>query len=442
MSAVLTPPEEATRPEDQEATTADRPARASAWVAVAAVLLALVLAPPSGDGFGAGEFGRLVAGELDLQVSGDWRPLDVGAVVPDGATVRTTDGTADLEVRGGSLSLARWTEASFDGTDLDLGRGEVLVEAERSYTVQFGAVAGTGRGSWRVSTAGVTRFAVYDGGVEVRPPGTTEPIGVARYREAPVAEGTPGAVRPLRYLPSDGWDARLLAEAIRIDRLLAATRRGLVTRYGTQPQSRAFYGDFARFRQLLDELPALAVVREGDRFGPPAETLVAMIVADLLVARTGLSPDEAARDIDRLRAAGAEWGIILREHGLVAGDLDAGIERAVRQRGEAVADGTAAPVRQPPPPQRTIEPAPPPPPPTPEDPDPTDPPVTPPPDPPDDGDDGDEPDTFDPVTDPVTETVDDLGSLLEEVVPGASEVTDTVNDVVEEGTDAVDDLLP
>lgn len=442
MSAVLSPPEDDLRDEPgTDRPTADAPAKVSAWVAVAAVILALVLAPPSGDAFGTGEFGRVTAGDVELQRDGGWTALPVGAVVPDGSALRTTTGTAELDIRGGQLSLSRWAALTVDERDVELTRGEVLLEVERTYAVRLGALVGAGRGDWRVSAAGVSRYAVYDGGVGLQEPGIEDPTAIGRYREAPIADGIVGTVRPLRYLPSDRWDARLLAEAIRVDRLLAATRRGLEARYGTALQTAEFYGDFARFSGLLGQLPRLAVRTEDERHGPPAETLVALLVAELLVAETGLGPAEAAADIDRLRAAGAEWGIILREHDLAARDLDATIERAVRRRGEAVAEGTAAPLLTPPPPA-TIEPAPPPPrPPAPGEPEPTPPPpATPPPDepPPDE----EEPGTLDPATDPVTDTVDDVGSLLDEVVPGASEVTDTVNDVVEEVADTVDDLLP
>ncbi|MBW3621221.1 MAG: hypothetical protein KY461_13330 [Actinobacteria bacterium] len=439
MSALLTRPSEDLRgaPEGPGAVgaTAGPPARASAWLALAAVVLAFVLAPPTGDGFAGGDFGRVVSGAVEARRGGSWIVVPVGAVVSRGEALRTTDGVAEIEVRGGRLSLSRWAELEVDD-DVELARGELLLEADRTYTVRFGAVEGEGRGAWRVSASGLARYAVYDGGVALRQPGVAGDVTIEPYREAAITEGVAASPRPLRYLASDAWDARLLAEAIRIDRLLDATRRGLATRYGYAAQPTAFYGDFARFAELLEHLPELAVVSDGDRHGPPAETLVALLVGELLVGRAGLDPAEAAADIDRLRAAGAAWGIIVREHGLGAGDLDATIERAVRQRGEAVAEGTATPPVAPPVPPPTIEPAPPPPDPT----DPTTPPTdptTPPTDPPDD-----EPGTLDPVTEPVTDAVDDLGSLLDDVVPGASDVTDTVNDTVDDAADTVDDLLP
>lgn len=440
MSTLLTPPEQ---DDAVRSTRAEAPARASAWVAVAAVVLAVVLAPPSGDGFASGEFGRVSAGVVELQRGGTWSVLPVGAVVPDGATLRTTEEEAELEVRDGTLSLSRWVEVDVGGDAVDLSRGEVLLEAERTYAVRFGALVGSGRGTWRVSAGGVARFAVYDGGAAVRQPDVEEDLALPSLREAPVFEGAVGAVQPLRYLPSDPWDARLLAEAIRIDRLLAATERGLTARYGTAPQTRDFYGDFTRFEGLLEHVPALAVTSEDGRYGPPAETLVAMMVAELLVAEVPLAPDDAAGRIDTLRSAGAAWGLIVREHGLTAADLDRTVERAVRQRGEAVAEGTAAPVIGPPAPGPTDDPGTTPPPPSPTDPDPDPPPPSPPPDP---DPPEEEPDTLDPVTDPVTDTTDDVGSLLDEVVPGASDTTDAVNDAIEGGADlvedTVDDLLP
>lgn len=445
MSAVLTPAEDE-RLDGQgvggEPHPADggTPARVSAWLALAAVVLAFVLAPPSASEFAAGEFGRVLTGAIEVDRGGSWDRLEPGAAVPDGSTLRTTDTGAEVTIRGGQLSLSRWADLTVADPVIELSRGELLLEVERRYEVRTGAVSGEGRGTWRVATGAAPRFAVYAGGTAVRAQFDGEPVAVPAYREVPITAGAVEPPRPLRYLPSDPWDERLLAEAIRIDRLLEATRRGLAVRYGQEPQVPGFYGDFARFEALLGHLPALAVVSEDGRYGPPAETLVALLVAEA-IAGTGVAPAEAAERIDRLRAAGAEWGLIVREHGLSAADLDATIERAVRQRGEAVAEGTAEPVIGPPPPEPTTEPTPPPSGPG-EDPEgPTDP-TTPPTEPPDDPEDPEEPGTLDPVTGPVTETVDDLGSLLEEVVPGASEVTDSVNDTVEDAADTVDDLLP
>lgn len=441
MSVVLSPPEPDVATDlgtdDDTVAPTTAPARVSAWVAVIALIAAVVLAPPTFDALAGGEFARVVSGVVEVRDGRAWDVVPVGEPVPQGATFRSVDEPAELDVRGGRLSLARWTELSADEQHVDLTRGEVLFEADRSYDVAFGALLASGRGTWRVGTNAPARYAVYDGGLALHQPGVDDATPVGRLREVTVTEGVADDVRPLSYLPTDPWDARLLAEAIRVDRLLAATERGLTVRYGTTLQTAEFYADFARFSGLLDHLPRLAVVAEDDRYGPPAETLVALVVAELLVAEAALEPSEAARRIDELRAAGAEWGLIVVEHHLTADDLDRTIERAVRQRGEAVAEGTAAPVLTPPPPP--VEPSPP----APADPPTTPPPgegdPTPPPSPPDDDPDPpDEPRRLEPVTD----TVDDLGSLLEEVVPGASEVTDTVNDVVEDVEDLLPDVLP
>lgn len=452
MSVVLEPPEVAERERLDAApatppaagpppTGSSTPARIAAWVAVVALLVGVVLAPPTGGALASGDFALVVSGTVERRHGSAWERVPVGSRVPFGTAVRTLDEPAELSVREGRLSLARWTQLVGDDDRIELTRGDLLLETDRARQVTYGALAASGRGTWRASATGTVRFAVYDGGVALRQPGGEEAVPVAGLREVSVTDGVTGGVRPLTYLPSDPWDARLLAEAIRIDRLLAATRRGLAARYGTVPQTEAFYADFARFSGLLDGLPRLTVVQapadaDGDaRYGPPAETLVALVVAEALVAEGALEPAEAARRIDELRAAGAEWGLIAAEHGLTADDLDRTIERAVRQRGEAVAEGTAAPVLSPPAPTVPT---------TPETPSPPGPPptTTPPEEPtrptPPPGDDpeppGDEPRPLDPVTD----VVDDLGELLDDVVPGASEVTDTVNEVVED----VGDLLP
>jgi hypothetical protein len=416
-----------------------RPAQASAWVALAAVIVALLTASSGVPVLGAGEFGRVAAGLVQAERGGDWVTVPVGETVADGTTVRTQDEYAELEIRDGRLSLARSTRATVDGEEVALDRGGVLFEADRTYHVEAGANAARGRGTWRVDASGLVRFAAYEGGAAVTDP-TGREVAVPRLRELPViaAGSDADAVVPLRYLPNDAWDQRLMAEAIRIDAVLANTSTTLARRYGTALQPAAFYDDFARFADLTDHLARLAPRSGPAGFGPPAETLVAMIVGDPLVARARLTPAEAARRIDHLRTEGATWGLIAVEHDLTAADLDRSVDTAARERGERVEEGTAVP------PRVDVAPEPPEPSGPAEDGDDDDDGGT---DPPDDGDGDDPPDPptdpdppdDDPGTlDPVEEQVDDLGSLLDEVVPGASEVTDEVSDTV----DTVDDLLP
>jgi hypothetical protein len=427
---------------DGDASGARTSARAAAWVAVLVVVLAVVVAPGGDQGFAPGQFGRVAAGAVEVHDAGGWRTVAVGGVVGDGDVLRSPDPGAELAVRGGSLALSRFAELAVDGDEVRLARGELLFEADRTYAVHVDAAEGRGRGTWRVAASGLARYAVYAGGLAVTGPAAGDPVEVGLLREVPLEAGGADRVQPLRYLPSDPWDQRLLAEAIHIDEVLAATQRGLGGRYGTALQPASFYRDFLRSRAFLAYLDRLAVEADDARYGPPAPTLVALIVADLLVGRAGLSPQDAADGIDALRRAGAPWGLIVVEHGLAAADLDAELDRAARQRGEAVEAGRAtAPLAPadpgapgvpstPPPADGDPRPGEPSPSPRPSDPD--DPGEEPP--DPDGPDEGDEPGALDPVQ----EEVDDVGSLLEEVVPGGSDVTDEVNDAVE----TVDELLP
>lgn len=428
MSLLDAPP----TPTEEAPPRSERSARASALVAVLAVLAAILTAPSGGGDLAAGEFGRLVAGHLEVARGDGWESIPVGRVVATDETVRTRDERAELAIREGTVSFARSSEAALAGDGLTLERGAVLFESDRTYRVRLGTVSGEGRGTWRVDATGLARFATYRGGVAVSGLGG-DAVAVQRLQEAPVLGGVDGAVQPLRYLAGDPWDERLLADALAVDRALDRTSATLAVRYGTALQDRAFYADFTGFEDLVAHLDELAERGASERFGPPAPTLVALVVADLLVRRAGVAPAEAAAVIDGLREAGATWGLIVVLHDLGPADLDASIERGLRQRGEAVESGAAAPVRRPAPPTAEPDPTPTATPPSDDD-APGGEPSEPEPDP-----DPSEPPPDDPGTlDPVEEEVEDLGALLDPILPGASETAEDLSDTV----DTVDDLLP
>ncbi len=148
---------------------------------------------------GAGEFGRVVAGLVEVQRGQRWEGVPVGGTVATDDRIRTQGEYAELEVRGGAMSLGRATEALLDGDLVGIDRGAVLFESSRDFTVALAGLEGRGRGTWRVDAAGVSRFAVYDGGlgVSVAAGGAATPVGA--YEQLPVLGG--GGDGPAAPLP-------------------------------------------------------------------------------------------------------------------------------------------------------------------------------------------------------------------------------------------------
>lgn len=404
--------------------------RASAWLAVGAAVLALVLAPPrAADVFPPGVLGTVTAGQLEQLVGSTWRVAAAGDLVAAGAEVRVLEGGVAIRTRDGAVSLASGTVGTLEHGAIAIEGGAVLIESEAPTEVTTSAVSARGRGTWRVDVTTSPRVGVYTGGVAVRdaagqevPVGTLEQVAVIDRAVAPESLA-------LRYLVTDPWDARLLARPIAVDRQVGRLENTLERRYGTALQAADFYGDFVAVDDTLAAtLPMLARLQEGDRFGPPPETLVAVVVATLLNQRAGFTTDGAVGRIVELRRAGATWGIVLAAHDLGPDDFREAADDALRRRQQEVAEGTATPViigdvplagdgsdddgaPTPPPPDDT-EPEPP-----------TDPPPSDDPPPPDD------PDPVDGVQDAVDDAVDDVVDLLEPLPP-ASETADDVGDAV------------
>lgn len=414
-------------------------ARAAAWLSLVALFVAAVTIPrSSGDGFGADTFGRLVAGTLEVMDDDTWSRVAPGDEIASVAELRTRTEGAELEVRGGSLTLSRGVGVAVAGDRLDLVEGAVLFESTQPFSVELGVVSGRGRGSWRVDAEGAARYAVYRGGLGVSVASGRE-VAVPSLRQIAVVDGRIGAeVGPLRYLAADPWDQRLLVDAFAVDDLLRDVESNLEGTYGSALQEPEFYRDFAAVdAALAGSLDRLAPSQDAGFFGPPAPTLIGVVVTDLLVRDARLGLETALAKVEELRTAGGTWGLIVRDADLGPADVRVALDRALRKRAVAVAEGTATTPRAPALERRPDTP-------TPTRPDGEGPAPTPPPtqgdpadpgsDPPDGGDP--EPEPSGPL-DPVEETVEDLGSLLDPVVPGASEVAGTASDII----DTVDDLL-
>lgn len=321
------------------------PARGAAWLAIAAVVAALVLAPPGLGGAGFIGVGEVLGGDVAVLRDGVWATVDEGTDIRGEETLRTGTEPARLRVRGGLLSLAPGTRVVLGRDTTVLEQGAVLYEGDAVRTVELGAVLVRGRGVFRAELSPSARVGVYRGGVAISDGESERSMGA--YLQVDLTEGRAGEPVALRYVAEDPWDARLLSAAIAVDRQVDRTAASLRSVYGTQLQPASFYRDFIVVDDVLAEaLPQLSPIARDRAFGPPAETLIAVIVTRLLVERAGLAVGEATADIAVHRRAGATWGLILRRHDLRADDFLAAADTALRSRAIAVEEGEAEPIRQ------------------------------------------------------------------------------------------------
>ena len=304
--------------------------RSSAWMAVAALIVA-ALATPFGGGIGGTDFGQLVHGPLEVRTSEGWAGLADGAAVPTDRLVRAAGEEVRIAVGGTELTLADGAELATDRDVPELLRGSLLVDTDRVWTVRLGAARVEGRGEWRLDTGVASRVATYRGRVELDD-GARE-VSLPRYRQVPVRNGAlEDGRRPLRYLVGDAWDERLLAAAFAVDRLAVRLVDSLARSHGEQPRSPEFYAAFASVDGVVEEtLDALAATEEDGRFGPPAEVLLGVAVADALARGAELELDAATDRLIDLRRAGATWGLVLVEHDLTTADLRAAADRALER---------------------------------------------------------------------------------------------------------------
>ena len=333
-------------PETEAPARASVTSRASAWLAVGAAILAVVLAPPSpGDLLPPGVLGTVVEGQLEQLVDGTWRVASPGDLVAEGAQVRTVEAGSAVRTRSGIIELAPGSEGRLATTAIELEAGSLLLADDGPVEVRAADVEARGRGTWRLDLGGSPRVGVYDGGVSVVDDSGIS-LSLGRFEQVALLEDalTQGS-SAYRYQGSDPWDARMLGGAIAVDQQVARLETTLGARYGTVLQTADFYRDFVAVDEtLVAALPGLARFQEGDRYGPPAATLVAVVVTELLTERTGLSGEAAVGEIQRLRRAGATWGLVLAHHDLGPASFREATDVALRRRQAEEAAGTAAPV--------------------------------------------------------------------------------------------------
>lgn len=342
VTAVTSPPgPSAPTTAPTAAPAAAAPARAAAVLAVVVALVGAVLGPTGRFDALLGNGVTVASGAVEVLEDDAWVPAPVGRALAVGQVVRVPDGVATLDVPGGAVDLVAGTRLTLD-RPLVLDTGSMVVRSDQ-VAAGDGVVTATGRGPWRLDATG--RVGAYGGAPLLTDASGRETL-VRPLQEVRVADGVvEGSPRPYVYVGSDVLDRQHLAPALDVDDYVASLRRGLAADYGTAPQSRDFYRDFAGLQgERVTTLEDIGFERTAGRVGPPADVLVAGVVTDALVTDAGLTPRAAGTEVRTKRVAGATWGLIAQARELDAGHVRAAADRALSRREQQEAEGTATPV--------------------------------------------------------------------------------------------------
>lgn len=300
--------------------------------AVLAVLGALLAGLVAGLAPAAPLTWTLSSGELtseDVQVAADGDvPTDTELTAgDDGAVLRAS--SARLELAPGSV-IELGAPVGPAALALDLREGALVADVDVTLSVGATVATVTGfGGAFRVDRDDVDRVATYTAAVGIT--GDTA-VSMTRLHEVPL--GAPQAsVVPIRLDPEDPWDARFAEVPLATDAQIRDLEAGLAATYGTAPQTAAFYTDFVGVTEgLVEALPQLAPVVQGDSFGPPAPTLVAAAVTTALVEGTGRPLETVLASVLVDRAAGGSWGVLLAQDDLDGAYLRGVTDDALRRR--------------------------------------------------------------------------------------------------------------
>lgn len=325
---------------DPGPTRPGRVARTSAWLAIVVLVLTVgavwirdvgVLDPAV--------VAEVLWGPVERETGdGEWESVPPGTELSAGAVVRTGQEQGVLEVPSGRLRLASGSRVTLQERDaMQIAVGSVLLEVDDLVTVRWGLVSATGRGTWRLDTSEVSQAGVYRGGVAVRDEqGRERSLGL--LQQVGLTGGTVDEeVLPLRYVASDPWDARLLAGALTVDRFVIQLQQSLTVDYGEGSRPPSFYRAFRAHPAVV------AGVLEGSRTAqirPPARILTGILVAQTLVRRAGLAPDDAVGEVLSLREQGAAWGLILARHDLGVDALRDTVDLALQPDVDGTGAGT------------------------------------------------------------------------------------------------------
>ena len=319
--------------------------RPSGWTgqnaprALLAVLFVVALAAAgcsSEDGLDAGDAATVADGSVaEVAVDGDdWTAVEGGEAVPDGAQIRAGDTEVRLTFREGAVRLSPGSEATLTADRVTVRRGEVLVNSDGGLGTAVEDTTVAGVALYRVSSGLAARVGVYRGEVSVRRP--AQQRTVAALRELDIADfRLATTATPLHYGDADSWDQELLADAIAFDGEAARLQRGMDLELGTRPLTPTFYRQFTT-AAAVPVLAAVAPQTVGRRFGPPADVLLTVFVAE---AAAGV--EDAVETVTGLRRDGARWGLIAVELDVAADRVVAAIDR-LGNRSLALADLSAA----------------------------------------------------------------------------------------------------
>lgn len=306
-----------------------RPPRVAAALAVVGALLAALVAAmgPQAPLSWTLDQGTLTTSD-GVVANGATAPLDIELVAGDaGAVLRATG--ARVEVAPGSVFQLESGLGPMAQT-VALRDGSLVADVEVPLSVDATVVTVTGfGGAFRVDRGTTARVATYTAAVGIT--GDTT-VSMTRLHQVPLGAGQ-SAVGPIVLDPDDPWDARHAEGALEIDAQLSDLRTGLRATYGSEPQTAAFYRDFVGVTEgLVEALPQLAPVDRGERFGPPAETLIAAAAVTTLLEGTGRPLPEILAEVVVDRAAGGTWGVILAQDDLDAAYLRRITDDALRRR--------------------------------------------------------------------------------------------------------------
>ncbi len=341
-----------------------RQSRLAATLAVLTVLVGFTIAwltePTT---LAADAFGELVAGELEVrdELTGDWKPVEVGAQVRFGVAMRTpVDAVAELVVRQGTITLGPTTRASTLPGTVELDQGRVLFEVSAFYLALSPNLVARGDGTWRLDADINPRVAVYEGSASAtaglaRGQSRPEARSLVGWQQVELVAGAVGEPRPLSYVLDDPWDVEHAAVPIAVDDAVARTAAGIARTYGDDPRGQDFYEAFTVVDDGLELALGRFDVLAGEGFGPPADVLTAVLASRLIAERAAIDFPRAVTEVDDLRAAGATWGVVLARRDLGVDDWLRTVDLSLREIEEL---GEDAPPPAPPPSPVTPQPSP------------------------------------------------------------------------------------
>lgn len=316
-----------------------RQARLTATLAVFAVLSGFLVAFASQEAeFSGDAFGALASGVLEKFDEADqsWGPIEVGEEISFQTVVRTpVDAEATLRVRTGEVSLAPASLGTLLPGQVELQHGAVLFEVSAFYLGMSDALIARGDGHWRLDAAPNPRVAVYQGTASVTGgllllTVRSEARTLRRFEEVRLDQDVLTEAAPLTYRVDDPWDARLAADLLAIDAVVAQTREGIARTYGTDPRPEDFYTAFTAVDDGIELALERFDTRPGPGYGPPADVLIAVLVSRLLVESVAIGFPEAIDEVDTIRAAGGTWGFILVRRDLTAADFVRSLDLSLR----------------------------------------------------------------------------------------------------------------